>query len=181
MKVSSPELHPACSPSQTRPESQQFLRKHNCKWVEQLYNRLISRYLLIKSTPTYLCEIPVTIIVKRMKHFLCPSHRLIPEIYFLSINKISVCMCALEMLNVLKIDNSVSWCAVSGIPGEVILEDHDKYLDHLLELYGPRPVLVIQTELPPELLLRRTRGLGSDQKHRLRQILSSSGSGSTSG
>ena len=35
MKVSSPELHPACSPSQTHPESQEFISKHNCKSMEK--------------------------------------------------------------------------------------------------------------------------------------------------
>ena len=44
-------------------------------------------------------------------------------------------------------------------PGVVVLEDHDEDLHHLLQLHGPRPVLVVQPELPPQLLLGRPRGL----------------------
>ena len=137
---------------------------------------------IFRNIPTYLCEIPVTIIVKCMKHFLCPSHRLIPKIYFLTTKMLqlfhtvtvsrgkrfktssiwTLILCVTWNGNVVEKDHSVSWYAATGIPGEVILEDHDEYLDHLLELHRPRPVLVIQTELPPELLLRRTRGLCAD-------------------
>ena len=44
-------------------------------------------------------------------------------------------------------------------PGVVVLEDHDEDLHHLLQFHGPRPVLVVQPELPPQLLLGRPRGL----------------------
>ena len=89
---------------------------------------------------------------------------------FKTSSKWTLILCVTWNGNVVEKDHSVSWYAATTIPGEVILEDHDEYLDHLLELHRPRPVLVIQTELPPELLLRRTRGLGSNPKHQFRQI-----------
>ena len=144
---------------------------------------------VFRNIPTYmyLCEIPVSIIVKRMKHFLCPSHRLIPKLYFLSTKMLQLKHTRMSQRHMKRdsklpvyepwfyvyVKSIILWVDTlprTGIPGEVILEDHDEYLDHLLELHRPRPVLVIQAELPPELLLRRTRGLGSDPKHQLRQI-----------
>ena len=44
-------------------------------------------------------------------------------------------------------------------PGIIILQDHDEYLDHLLQVNTSGPVAIIKSELPGQFLFSRSRSL----------------------